>query len=71
MFKMASAQMSVDLKLRQSQGPMFISIRSVITQKQQHRTMKTKIAFWPERYSLGSKILHLITDILSSEFFLM
>lgn len=63
--------MSVDLKLRQSQGPMFISIRSVIIQTQQHRTMKTKIAFWPERYSFWSKILHLITGILSSEFFLI
>lgn len=63
--------MSADLKLRQSQGPVFISIRPVITHKQQHRTMKSKITFWPVRSSPGSKILHFITDILSSEFFLM
>lgn len=71
MFKMASAQMSVDLKLRQSQEPMFISIRPVITQKQQRRTMKSKIEFLPVRSSPGSKILQLITDTLSSKFFLM
>lgn len=71
MFKMASAQMSVDLQLRQSQEPMFILIRPVITQKQQRRTMKSKIEFWPVRSSPGSKILHLIIDTLSSEFFLM
>lgn len=69
MFKMASAQMSADLKLRQSQGPVFISIRPVITHKQQHRTMKSKITFWPVRSSPGSQILHFITHILSSEFF--
>lgn len=71
MFKMASAQMSVDLKLRQRQEPMFISIRPVITQKQQRRTMKSKIEFLPVRSSPGSKILQLITDTLSSKFFLM
>lgn len=71
MLKMASAQMSADLKLRWSQGPVFISIRPVITHKQQRRTMKSKITFWPRRSSPGSKILHFITDVLSSEFFLM
>lgn len=63
--------MSVDLKLRQSQGPMFLSIKTVITHKQQCRTMKSKITFWPVRSSPGSKILHFITNILSTEFFLL
>lgn len=70
MFKMASAQMSVDLKLRQRQEPMFISIRPVITQKQQRRTMKSKIEFLPVRSSPGSKILHLITTLCPPSSFL-